>query len=523
MSRKLAFVLLTALFVLSLLAACSSNTSNQGNQSGNTNTSTNTSDQPENNQTEQQSEESSLDHYNLTMAIPMIGPIPPDMELVEAELNKLTEAKINTTVEILPIGVGTYTEQLNLKFSSGEKLDLAYMFPQLYGSNVAQGKLLALDELLPKYGQGIIEQVGEQYINVPSINGKLYAVLMGDSYVGHGTVYYMRKDIVDKYNIDVSSIKSLEDVENVLKLVKENEPELIPLAVSAGMGPVTSYADYDSLENGFGVLLHYDNNLQVVNLYETQEYADRLALAHKWFKAGYINKDAATTSVLPMDMMGSGRAFSYITSGALNVIAEAETERMVGLDVVGVELVPTHLTTQTIMTGFWTVAQQSENPERAVMFLNLLYTDEEIANLLVWGIEGKHYVKLSENQAGFPEGLDANTVGYNMKNFGWLLGNLKIHYLAEDEPANKREILDELAANTNISPALGFVFNVEPVKNEHTALTNVTDQYRPILETGSVDPAERLPEFIQKLEAAGIGKYIAEKQRQLDEWAAANK
>jgi len=512
MNKKLHSKVVVLLLVLSLLAACSSN----GNKENSPN------DKPVNNASEQGNNESGLEHYDLTMALPIIGTIPKDIEKIEAEINKITEAKINTTVEILPIGVGSYVEQLNLKYSSGEKLDLAFMFPQLYGSNVASGKLLALDELLPEYGQGIIEAIGEEYVNAPRINGKLYATLIGDSYVGKGTMYYMRKDIVEKHNIDTASIKTLEDIEEVLTLIKENEPSLTPLAVSAGMGPVTAYTDYDPLENGFGVLPNFDNNLQVVNLYETQEYKDRLALVHKWFKAGYINKDAATTTLLPHDLVSSGRAFSLIAPTNSDELSHAETERQLGLEVVGVELIPAHLTTQNLMTGMWTVAQQSENPERAVMFLNLMYSDVQVNNLLVWGIEGEHYVKVSDNQAGFPEGQDANSVGYNMRNFAWIMGNLKLSYLAEDEPANKREILDEYAANTNVSKALGFTFDMEPVKNEHVALSNVSDQYRAALETGTVNPEDKLDEFNQKLKAAGLEKYIAEKQAQLDKWAAEN-
>lgn len=516
MNKKIFSRVFVVMLVLSLLAACSSNSGNEGNKS-------NSNSKPENNATDQGNKETDLEHYNLTMALPIIGTVPTDIELVEAEINKITEAKINTTVEILPIGVGTYVEQLNLKYSSGEKLDLAFMFPQLYGSNVASGKLLALDELLPEYGQGIIDAIGEEYVYAPRINGKLYATLIGDSYVGKGTMYYMRKDIVDKYNIDTESIKSLEDIEGVLKFIKENEPSLTPLAVAAGMGPVSSFIDYDPLENSFGVLPNFDNDLQVVNLYETQEYADRLAMVHRWFKAGYINKDAATTTLLPHDLMSSGRAFSLIAPTNSDEISHADTERQLGLEVVGVELIPAHLTTQNLMTGMWTVAQQTENPERSVMFLNLMYSDEQINNLLVWGIEGEHYVKISENQAGFPEGQDANTVGYNMKNFAWIMGNLKLSYLAEDELPNKREILDEQAANTNLSKALGFTFDMEPIKNEHVALTNVSDQYKAALETGTVSPDEKLEEFNQRLKAAGLEKYIAEKQKQLDQWAAENK
>ena len=38
--------------------------------------------------------------------------------------------------------------------------------------------------------------------------------------------------------------------------------------------------------------------------------------------------------------------------------------------------------------------------------------------------------------------------------------------------------------------------------------------------SGLVDPETAIPEFVEKLEASGIDKIIAEKQSQLDAWAA---
>jgi putative aldouronate transport system substrate-binding protein len=51
----------------------------------------------------------------------------------------------------------------------------------------------------------------------------------------------------------------------------------------------------------------------------------------------------------------------------------------------------------------------------------------------------------------------------------------------------------------------------------------VKDQYKVGLETGTLDPDKYLPEFISKLKASGIEKIIAEKHKQLDEWAKSNK
>ncbi|WP_419875416.1 ABC transporter substrate-binding protein [Candidatus Pristimantibacillus sp. PTI5] len=513
MKRKLKVVtlLLAISLVTTLVAACSSNNKNNSNPSNEKNAG----------QASENTGESALDPYEITMALPIFGAEPKDMVEIEAAINKITQSKMNATVDILPISVGAYGQQMNLMFSGGEKLDLAFTFGAggMYNAAAGSGKLFQIDDLLKEHGQGIIQAVGEDYVNVPKINGKLYGVPYVDAYA-KGTDYYLRKDLVDKHQIDVASIKTLDDVENVLKAIKEKEPNIIPLGVAPGLGPVTSFATYDGLGDRLGVLPGYDNGMKIVNLFETQDYADQLSRVHKWFKEGYINKDAATTTVLPNAQIKAGRTFSAIYPSSPGQKEGIELE--VGYELVRVELLPPHATTANVMTGLWTIAQHSENPERAMMFLNLMYSDKDIANFLVWGIEGKHYVKISETAVDYPEGLDINSVGYNMRTFDWVMGNKTLTYLAKLDNPKLRELEKEFMAQSIPSKAIGFLFDEGPVKNEGVALKNVIEQYAQSLETGTVDPEKRLKEFNDKLKAAGLDKYIAEKQKQLDAWAAAN-
>jgi len=518
--KKSLTVILALVVVLSMLAACSSNSGNKGSNNTPAKSNNNTSTAaPSNTNSEDGDGSSQLEHYDLVMAIPIIGAIPEDFELIEAEINKITEAKINTTVEILPIGVGNYIEQLNLKFSSGEKFDLSFMFGGvgLYAPNAASGKYLAIDEILEEYGQGIIEAVGADYIRAPQINGKLYAVPTVGSF-GSGAGYYMRKDILDKHNIDISSIKTLEDITQVLKTVKENEPDMIPLGMTFGVGPVVSTPENDNLTDWFGVIPYNSTDKKLVNYWESEEFIRKATLTHEWFKAGYINKDAATTTVLPSDQVAGGRTFSYFSQSTAFTAADAT--RNIGMEIVGVELLEPTVTTASVMGGLWTIAQQSEDPARAMMFLDMMYTDPEIVNLLTWGIEGTHYVKVSDNQVDFAEGLSPQNSGYYMYSNAWMLGNSTLAYLSKDEDPNKWDVAKQWSANAIASPALGFTFDVEPVKNEKIALQTVTDKYFGLMMTGSINPAEKLPDLLAELKKAGIDKYIAEKQRQYDEWLA---
>ena len=45
-------------------------------------------------------------------------------------------------------------------------------------------------------------------------------------------------------------------------------------------------------------------------------------------------------------------------------------------------------------------------------FLNLLYTNAEVINLIDWGIEGVHYVKNEDGTIRYPDGVTAETSTY---------------------------------------------------------------------------------------------------------------
>lgn len=499
--------------LLLMLAACSSNNNNGGT---NAPAPASDSNEEQGGQDSTSGNEAIKDPYEITLAMPIFGAVPKDIGAVQDEISKISKAKINATVKILPISIGAWAQQMNLMMSSGEKLDLAFTFGQGYPSQAANGQVQSITELLAKYGQGIEQAVGSQYLKSAEVDGKLYGVPTLHNF-GAKTGIVMRKDLVEKYKINVTAIKNLDDLESVFKIIRENEPNIAPLASGLG-GALEQYRNYDMLGDRYGVLPGFDNGLKVVNYFESPEYAELVNKMHNWFKAGYINKDAATSQISEPDILKADKAFSYFARISPGAVATGE--RQAGKELIGVELEEqAYSTTSDVLVALWTVAQNSQNPERAMMFLNLMYTDKDIANLLLWGIEGKHYVKVADTVIDYPAGVDSTTVGYSTQS--WLMGNPFLTYTLKTEDPELWKKIQAFNKEVIESKALGFTFNTEPVKNEITALNNVAQQYRKILETGTIDPSKKLTEFNERLKAAGIDKVIAEKQKQLDEWAAA--
>jgi putative aldouronate transport system substrate-binding protein len=456
----------------------------------------------------------------LTVAFFTFGETPKDLTSVQDEINKISLAKINTKVKLLPVSIGAWSQQINLMLSSGEKLDLFSLQSALFSGNVAKGQIIPLDDLLNKYGQGIKQAVGEEYLKGSQINGKTYGVTSIRD-LAAGTALSIRKDYVDKYHIDTTNIKTFEDIEQVLKTIKEKEPNITPLLMynSKALTPVELNSGNDKLGDGFGQLLNKGSDLKVVDWYETPRYAEMLNTVRKWYNAGYIMKDAATNTQAPQSLVKASKGVSYFAATKPGIMTQ-ET-RATGTEMVALNVVSPYATTSNVQIIQWGIAQNSKEPAKSMQFLNLMYTDKNIINLFDYGIEGKHYAKETDGTINFPQGVDAKTSGYNL-GLGWMFGNEFLSYVWKgDSPDIWKQMADFNKTSTK-SKAMGFTFDSSSVKTEIAALSSVTDQYKVALETGSMDP-KLLTDFISKLKTAGIDKLVAEKQKQLDAWAKNNK
>jgi putative aldouronate transport system substrate-binding protein len=452
---------------------------------------------------------------DLTVAFFTLGDIPKDMQAVEDELNKIVLPKINVKVKLMPIGLGAWDQQSNLMLSSGEKLDLMTLRSTLFSGLVAKGQVVALDDLLSKYGQGIKTAVGEEYLKASKVNGKTYGVTsIRDLAAGMGV--QIRKDYVEKYKIDTTKIKKFEDVESILKTIKEKEPDMTPLIASNSktLTPVELTSENDKLGDGIGVLLNKGTELKVVNWFETQRYAEMVKTMRNWYTAGYVLKDAATNTQSNAALIKANKGVAYFNNTKPGI--EAQDSRGNGTEMVQIQLVSPFATTSIVQTLQWGIPLNAKTPDKSMQFLNLMYEDAGVVNLFDWGVEGKHYVKGTDGTIDFPQGVDAKNSGYNL-NMGWMFGNQFLSYVWKGDAKDIWKQTADFNKGAAKSKAMGFTFDSSTVKTEQAALNSVLDQYKVGLETGSLDP-KVLPEFISKLKTAGIEKYMAEKQKQIDAW-----
>ncbi|MEK0312531.1 ABC transporter substrate-binding protein [Cohnella sp. 56] len=461
---------------------------------------------------------SKLEPYKIVMVYP--GGEPKDLKMVQDAMSKYLTEKINATIELKPIDWGAWNDKTNLMFTSGDKFDVIFAASWLqFNANASKGQYLQLDDLIEKFGQGAKDTLGKDWLQGSQINGHSFALPTLKEFAGSTSMLF-RKDLVDKYKIDLSTVNSMDDLTPIFKTIKDNEPGVTPLVQTNGLnlpGLVTGYS-LDFLGDSLGVLDPSSGDLKVTNLWENEKYVAAVKKMYEWNKAGYVNKDAANINDDQLyNMIKAGKGFSFAVTGKPGKDAEMTTQ--LGVNLVQKDIGKPQTTTNEATGAMLAISRTSADPERAMMFLNLLYTDKTLLNMLDFGLEGTHYVKKSDTIIDFPEGITSQTSGYN-PGAAWMFGNQMNTYLWTNEDPNKWEKFKEFNDSSVKSPALGFVWDSTNVKNEVAADTNVRSEFEAALQTGTIDPDKYLPQFVKKMKDAGLDKIIAEKQKQLDAWAA---
>ena len=112
------------------------------------------------------------------------------------------------------------------------------------------------------------------------------------------------------------------------------------------------------------------------------------------------------------------------------------------------------------------VTTSEEKTDRIMEFFDWIFSSSENHDLFEWGIEGKNFVAVGEDQYEYPEGLDLTT-NYNFPGYELTWNPNFIRY-----PVGYPDDVLQIMKNANnpdvyYDPLLsGFRFNGDPVKNQ---------------------------------------------------------
>ncbi|HEX3048956.1 MAG TPA: ABC transporter substrate-binding protein [Bacillota bacterium] len=442
-----------------------------------------------------------------------------DVKLVEQAISRYIQKKgLNATVKLhcFPWG-DDYNRRMWKIISCREPFDICFTasWANMYKVNVAMGSFLDLTDLLGKYAPKTKKQLHPAFLRGSAINGRNYAIPTNKELAHVWSISFNRR-LVQKYRFNLSTIKALADLEPLLKVIKAKEPRVIPFQNLKDDNAIR-VLNFDRIVDDAipAVLCNNSSNMKVFNLLATKEFREYIQLMRKYYIAGYIPAYSPTESGAITDMK-AGKVFCRIESG--KPFHAEERSASWGLPIVDVNLTKPIIQTSDCTGSMQAISGTSRNPALVLRFLELVNTDKVLNNLINFGIEGKHFVKVSADVIDYPKGITAQNSGYQ-PGTPWLFGNQYLNYFWQGENTGKWDAYKQFNNSATLAKSLGFNFDPKMVQNEKEICTNLWYSNVAPLNCGAYDP-KKLPGIIAGFKAAGLDKIIAETQKQLDAWVA---
>ncbi|MEN6313669.1 MAG: extracellular solute-binding protein [Clostridiaceae bacterium] len=458
-----------------------------------------------------------LDYAELTWYLP--PPISPEknQDNVMAEVNKQLKEKLNVKLTFNFIDWGNYDDKLRVMSAAGDPYDLtmATSWTNKLPINVAKGFYLPLDDLLAQYGQHVSAKVESKYWSATTFNGKVYAIPNPTTYASTSSFSYKR-DLVDKYNFDYKNVHTLKELEPYLEIIKKNENGITPLCATAKSTPGLTEEGIDKV-NGF---IGYNiKDSKFITFFDIQDRIDQFKTLSDFYKKGYIAKDAATKT----DYAAEGKSGKYAVMPSPGAYSEdgSKATTVYGFPCYESLYKQGLVSTNTVQGSTTAISKTSKNPDRAMMLVDLLYSDKKFFNTVCYGIKGQDYTVVSG------AGTDNPTVKTNA-DMTWMVYHPWIGSLFDQWPSNlnTQEALDKMKKyndSSTISPLLGFNFDTEPVKQEVSQIQAIIDEIKPVLETGTAsDVDDYLAKGKERCVKAGLDNVMTEVRKQYEAWKAAN-
>ncbi|MCM1044579.1 MAG: ABC transporter substrate-binding protein [Candidatus Gastranaerophilales bacterium] len=509
--KKVAALLLSAVMTVGLLAGCGnddSKSSGSGSQSGSgSGGAIDTSE-----------------HVDLKMYL--LGDRTADFDEVYAEINKILEEKLNCSISVDFLSWGDHDTRYSLLFSGGEDFDLIFTASSWghYEPTVAMGGFYEMsEEFIQTYAPDIWEVVPEMAWSQARIDGKVYMVPNYQNEFNQD-VLAVRGDLMEKYGIS--------DITNWDELVAFYKACAADGVYASQGGPWYQYFQAQGMaitggapKSGELILYHTQdpsdlNFTYILDWEGFEEYClqmKELASLGCWSPDVLSSNDERQTGLL------TGRTAGMIWNlGSCKTYAAQANAENPDWNVTLVDPVTSaDKKVNSYINNGMAINANSKNPERAMMVLNEFYTNPEINDLTRFGIEGKHWEAVGDDQYKV---LDESNYGVDSNcNWGWMNNDIKrTEYIENRTPLD--DTYDAMLASWNEHVKEehvydGFNFDNTNVTTQMAAVDAAVATYYDPLVNGLVDDVEKsLEEFRAAMEKAGIRDIITELELQAAEY-----
>ena len=521
MKRRIVSLLLASTMVAGLLAGCGNGGSNNGDNAGGDG-----------------NEIVDIDFY-----IPA-GTIN-DQDRIMEKVNEITEEEIG--VHLNMNSTASDYQAIQLMIDTGDDWDIVFTSNWLgdYFGNAQDGAYADLTELLPEIAPETYSTIPESLWEGMKVDGKIYGVV---NYQLFGSSKKLglrfREDIANEVGFDWQSLAGMDILDALNKIETEflapamaAHPDMIGWEAQSGSNLYTQAqaaqffnCEYvgDSVQGSVG-WINFDDPTTVFNQYATDEFMEYCRIMRRWYEAGYIPADAATVTDTSADRQ-AGRYLFEVALGWPDSL-EFPMDRQMSMTThdqapaVEVSLTDLIMPAGAGPTAALAINSQSDNIEKSLELIELLNTNDDLYKLLCYGEEGKDYTYDENGVVQYTDGgYFTNYADYMISQSYDADGDFSRTPMNKDAAGEQTKEMYEIAYKGDqeapASPLSGFVFDNSKVQTEIANVTSVVTEMLPSLVTGSVDPETTVPQFLERLQSAGVDTIIAEKQAQLDAWNA---
>ncbi len=466
------------------------------------------------------------EHVDLKMYL--LGDRAADFDEVYGEINKILEEKLNCSISVDFLSWGDHETTYSLLFSSQEDFDLIFTASSWghYEQTVSMGGFHALDEsFIQTYAPGIWEVVPEMAWDQAKIDGTIYMV-PNYSNEFNQDVMAVRGDLMEKY--DIKEITSWDELMAFYKAcaadgiyASQGGPwyqyfQSQGYAITGGApqgGEFILYNAQDPSDLDFQYILDWDG------------FRDYCVQMKELADMGCWSPDVLNASEERQTGLLTGRTASMVWNlGSCGTYGKQANKENPDWNITIIDPVASMpKKVNSYINNGVAININSQKKERAMMVLNEFYTNPEVYDTAMFGIEGKHWEAIGEDQY---KSIDPTNYGVNNNcNWGWNNADLKRTEFIENRTAldDRCEEL-EASFNANIKPSHvydGFNFDSTQVSTQFAAVEVALSNYYKPLTNGLVDDVDAaIAAMAADLESAGIRDVIAEMERQAAEFVA---
>ena len=553
MKKRTICLLLAMIMVLSIvLAGCSKTAETPAaDETPATTEPAETTDNTETPEAPEETAEPALEQKTIQLMITGAGKQANSDKVWAAFNEQLQQYVPNTTVEFIDVSFDEYSEKFSQVLASGEGVDLAWTGwlinkPQ----NIADGNLMPLDDLLAEYGQGIVDILGENVVEIHrnAADGKLYYLPSWQGLCGERRGWLVVTEIAElagdtwiddtnaalnKWRNNYSGIEDFQAVLDQATKYLAAAKEAGKLGAGINTGRAFGWSMYNGMYSFLGVggaeigITYCDGTFTVKDGVAGEHYKLYAKTMADWYKEGYIRSDimSVDTSTLTMPKNGEITDTTYVFS-CDPYLTEADQEAAIADAGMDMTYLPIEENAYLILGGdtSYAIPYCADEPERAMMVLNAIYSQPDLYNTLIYGIEGEDYTKnadgtITTSYVGASPTADDS---YGIQR--WIIGSCKNALINNGTDPNYYADLEALEETARVNPFLNFTFDRTNVEGICASILNVYYEYGPQIDNGVAgDNWEELyNNYMAARKDAGIEELVTEFQNQINAYIQAN-